>query len=100
VPIAKKALPYFQIWLHKNDCKYLISTPNGNHMEYRNYYDSYWKPQMKVLGIEKHRSHDTRHKSANLLTAAKVDERYIQKIVGHKDQNVTRVVFTTLEIME
>ncbi|WMI80586.1 tyrosine-type recombinase/integrase [Anaerotignum sp. MB30-C6] len=50
--------------------------------------------------MEKHRPHDTRHTCVSLLTAAKADERFIQKIVGHKGQNVTRVVYTHLEIQE
>lgn len=43
VPIAKKIVPFFEYWINKNDCEYLISTPDGKHFEYRNYYDSYWK---------------------------------------------------------
>ena len=100
VPIANKVLHYFENWINKNDCEYLISTPDGNKMDYRNYYDSYWKPLMNLLGMENHRPHDTRHTCVSLLTAAKVDERYIQKIVGHKGQNVTRAVYTHLEIKD
>lgn len=50
--------------------------------------------------MENHRPHDTRHTCVSLLTAKKVDERFIQKIVGHKGQNVTRVVYTHLEIQK
>lgn len=97
VPIAKKIVPFFEQWLNKNDCEYLLSTSEGNRFEYRNYYDSYWKPMMEILNL-KHRPHDTRHTCVSLLTAAKVDERFIQKIVGHKGQNVTQQVYTHLEI--
>ena len=100
VPIAKKVLPFFEYWMNKNDCEYLISTPDGKHLEYRNYYDSYWKPLMKTLNFDSHRPHDTRHTCISMLTAAEVDERFIQKIVGHKGQNVTRQVYTHLEIKE
>lgn len=34
----------------------------------------------------------------SLLTEAGVDERVIQKIVGHKGQNVTQVVYTHLDL--
>ena len=37
---------------------------------------------------------------AFVFTAAKVDERFIQKIVGHKGQNVTQHFYTHLEIQE
>lgn len=99
VPIAKKVIPFFEHWMQK-DCEYLICTPDGKHFEYRNYYDSYWKPLMKSLNMDAHRPHDTRHTCVSLLTAAKVDERFVQKIVGHKGQNVTQQVYTHLEIQE
>lgn len=34
----------------------------------------------------------------SLLTEAKVDERIIQKIVGHKGQNVTQIVYTHVDL--
>ena len=100
VPIARKVMPFFEYWYNKNDCPYLISTPDAQHFEYRNYSDSYWKPLLKHIGMEFHRPHDTRHTCISMLTAAKVDERFIQKIVGHKGQNVTQQVYTHLEIEE
>jgi len=100
VPIAEKVLPFFEHWMQKNDCEYLLSTPNGEHFEYRNYYDSYWQPLMDILDMSSHRPHDTRHTCVSFLTAAGVDERFIQKIVGHKGKNVTQVVYTHFEIQE
>ncbi len=98
VPINHKILPFFRYWLDR-DCKYLICTPENKPFTYRNYYDSYWKPLLKELNM-KHKPHDTRHTFITLLTAAKVDERFIQKLAGHKGQNVTRNVYTHLEIQE
>lgn len=100
VPISKKTLPFFEYWMNKNDCEYLLSTSEGNHFEYRNYFDSYWMPTMELLNMSSHRPHDTRHTCVSFLTAAKVDERFIQRIVGHKGQNVTRQVYTHFEIQE
>ena len=40
-------------------CKYLLSTPEGKHFIYRNYYDSYWMPLIEQMGMN-HRPHDTR----------------------------------------
>lgn len=99
VPIAQKVLPFFEYWMGKNDCEYLLSTPEGEHFDYRNYYDSYWKPMMNTLNFT-HTPHSTRHTCISFMTTAKVDERFIQKIVGHKGQNVTRQVYTHLEIQE
>ena len=100
VPIAKKTLPFFQYWMEKNNCPYLLSTPDGKHLAYHNYTASYWMPLLSQIGMDSHRPHDTRHTCISLLTAAKVDERFIQKIVGHKGQNVTQQVYTHLEIGE
>lgn len=97
VPIANKVLPFFEYWYSLNDCEYLISTPEDKHFEYRNYYDSYWKPLMRQINMS-HRPHDTRHTCISLLTEAGVDERMIKKIVGHKGQGITQQVYTHFEI--
>lgn len=111
VPIAEKVVPFFEYWM-KKDCDHLICTPDEQPFKYRNYYDSYWIPLMIQLNMGKyvtkedkkepvyegHRPHDTRHTCVSLLTEKKVDERIIQKIVGHKGQNVTQAVYTHLEL--
>lgn len=97
VPIAEKIVLFFEYWM-KQDCEYLICTPNHEHFAYRNYYDSYWTPLMKSLSFDKHRPHDTRHTCISLLTETGVDERVIKKIVGHKGQGVTETVYTHLEL--
>lgn len=99
VPIADKVLPFFKEWYDKNDCEYLLSTPEGKHLEYRNYYDSYWLPYMEQMNM-KHTPHETRHTCVSLLTSAGVDERIVKKIVGHKGQGVTQTVYTHFEIEE
>lgn len=99
VPIADKVFPFFEYWMNKNNCEYLLSTPDGKQFIYRNYYDSYWTPFMQEMNL-KHRPHDTRHTCISLLTAAGVDERIIKKMVGHKGQGVTQQVYTHIEIEE
>lgn len=99
VPIAEKVVPFFRHWLSK-DSEYLICTPEGNQMTYRNFTDCYWDPKLDVLGMKSHRPHDTRHTCITLLTAAGVDERIIKQIVGHKGQGVTQVVYTHLQLPE
>ena len=98
VPIAEKLVLFFEYWMTKDDCEYLISTPDGKPFQYRNYYDSYWIPLMKDLNLSKYTPHCTRHTCISLLTEAGADERVIQKIVGHKGQNVTQVVYTHLDL--
>ena len=101
VPINDKILPFFEYWMTKNDCEYLLSTPEGKHFEYRNYYDSYWTPLMNQMGLDAELTpHCTRHTCISFLTAKGVDERIIKKIVGHKGQGVTQTVYTHFEIDE
>ncbi len=99
VPIADKVLPFFEYWYRLNDCEYLVTTPEGGHFTYRNYYDSYWTPLVETLNME-HTPHCTRHTCISMLTAAGVDDKVIRKIVGHKGQGVTEVVYTHFEIEE
>ena len=98
-PISEKVYPFFEYWCNLNDCEYLLSTPEGEHFKYRNYYDSYWSPLIETLGM-KHRPHDTRHTCISMLTVAGVSDKVIKKIVGHKGQGVTEVVYTHFEIEE
>lgn len=97
VPISKKVMPFFEHWYNKNDSEYLISTPDGKHFDYRNYYDSYWKPLIQQLDMT-HRPHDCRHTCVSMLAESGVDERMIKKIVGHKGQGVTETVYTHFDI--
>ena len=81
----------------QKECDHLICTPDEEPFLYRNYYDSYWTPLMQQMNM-KHRPHDTRHTCVSLLTEAKVDERIIKKIVGHKGQGVTQIVYTHVDL--
>lgn len=97
VPIAEKIVPFFEYWLSQ-DCEYFICTPEQKHFEYRNYYDSYWKPLLESLAMPEYTPHCTRHTCISLLTEKGVDDRIIKKIVGHKGQGVTETVYTHLEL--
>lgn len=100
VPIADKTFCFFEQWYNKNDCEYLLCTPDANHFTYRNYYDSYWDPFMKEFSLS-HKPHDTRHTCISLLASAKVYQTTIKKIVGHSGaQSLTERVYTHLDIQE
>lgn len=97
VPICKKVMPFFEYWYNLNNSDYLITTPAETKFEYRNYYDSYWKPLINQINLN-HRPHDTRHTCASMLAEKGIDERIIKKILGHKGQGVTETVYTHFEI--
>lgn len=83
VPIADKVLDFYKIWYNDNiESEYLLHTEDGKHFLYRNYYDSYFKPLMKNLSIEK-APHCLRHTYISMLANAHVDQATIKKIVGH-----------------
>lgn len=97
VPIADKVFPFFEYWYNLNECEYLLSTPDGNGFKYSNFLVGYWQPGMDSLNLN-HKPHDTRHTCISLLAEAGVDDRMIKKIVGHKGQGVTEIVYTHFEI--
>lgn len=99
VPIAKKVLPFWKWWYEKNESPYLISSPKTTSISYHNFYGSYWKPLMEDLDMN-HYPHDTRHTCISLLTIAGINDKIIRKIVGHKGQNVTEIVYTHFMIRE
>lgn len=99
VPIADKVFPFWKWWYEKSDSIYLLSGSQAANLSYHNFYEAYWKPLMAKLKMS-HLPHDTRHTCITLLTIAKVDDKVIRKIVGHKGQNVTEIVYTHFEIKE
>ena len=97
VPIAEKIVPFIEYWLSRN-CNYLICSPTDTRLMYRNYYDLYWTTTLEKLSLTDYTPHCTRHTCISLLTEAEVDERIIQQIVGHKGENVTRIVYTHVDL--
>lgn len=99
VPIADKVYPFFKKW-YDNGCEYLLHTPDGKHFIYRNYYDSYWTPVMKLIDCS-HKPHDTRHTCISMLTEKEVSPTLIKKIVGHSGaMSLTEKVYTHVNVQE
>ena len=98
VPIADKVLPFYKAWYESSQCEYLLHTPDQKHLDYRNYYDSYFLPLMEQLGYTQ-TPHCTRHTCISMLTEAHVDQTMIKKIVGHAGaMSLTEKVYTHLDI--
>ena len=99
VPIHDKTYPFFKKW-YDDGCEYLIHTPNGEKFEYRNYYDSYWKPAMELIDST-HKPHDTRHTCVSMMTEKEVSPTLIKKIVGHSGaMSLTERVYTHVNVQE
>lgn len=72
----------------------------GKHFEHRDYYDSYFKPLMEQLGINR-TPHCCRHTCISMLAEAGVDQTIIKKIVGHSGaMTLTEKVYTHFDIKE
>lgn len=66
---------------------------------YSDYYDmKYYFTTWREKNGFNHTLHDTRHTCVSRLTNVGVDERIIQKIVGHKGKNVTEKVYTHIDL--
>lgn len=85
VPIANKIKPFFEYYMLTPGKKLLPIT----YSDLRAFYS---------LKIPDHTPHDTRSTFVSLMTEAGISEVIIQKIVGHSGGNVTRNVYTQLDI--
>ena len=101
VPIADKVLPYYKTWYEScPECEYLLHTEDGKHFEYRNYYDSYFKPLMEQLNINR-TPHCCRHTCISMLAEAGINQTIIKKIAGYSGaMTLTAKVYTHFDIKE
>lgn len=97
VPIASKVMPLWQWWYEHSSSEHLFQDSNGKPLTYHHFYYCFWQPFMEKNHFS-HLPHDTRHTCISLLTMARIDDKCIRKIVGHKGQNVTEIVYTHFEI--
>ena len=91
VPIHEKIRPIVQ--KHYNpDSKFLFTNEKGEYMTYDQYRGRF-KNVMRALGTT-HTPHETRHTFISCAKHFDVDENLLKAIVGHKNRNVTEVVYT------
>lgn len=101
VPIADKMLPFYKAWYERHpECPYLLSTVDGQHFTYRNYYDSYFAPLIEQLDIPSNRTpHWTRHTCTSLMADAGIDPSVQKKILGHSgSMTLTEKVYTHFDV--
>lgn len=100
VPINDKVYPFFERWYNDSKISYLLYSLQGKHFSYATFYNSNNSPWNKIMEEinATHKPHDTRHTCATLLTAAGVDKRLINRIIGHEGESLAERVYTHLEI--
>lgn len=96
VPIAEKIVPFVEQCL-ACPSDHLICAKKGRQHTYATFTGRHWTPIMNSLGMD-HRPHDTRHTCISFLAEKGVDQRIIQKIVGHSGTGVTETVYTHFEL--
>lgn len=89
VPISKKTVAFWREIRKMRECKEHLSTSR----QYQIFKETS-QASMKKIGLSEHLMHDTRHTTATLLHAAKVDPYIVKKILGHSTQDITEKVYT------
>lgn len=79
--------------------EYLVTYPDGRHISYGNYRDTYWDPSMIALGLH-HLPHECRHTFISRMDSAGANNTVIKRIVGHAGKGITEKVYTHKDIDE
>ena len=74
------------------ESEFVFPSPDGKHLDYRNFLKRYWHPAVKRAGLAPLTPHEMRHTAAALMIAEGANPITVQRRFGHKD------VTTTLQI--
>ena len=97
VPIADKVKPFWEHFIAKSKCEYVLTTQNGAQFSYTNFQKHYWTPLMEKLNLN-HSIHEARHTCITQLIQNGADMTVVKHIVGHKSiMNLTERVYTHIE---
>lgn len=98
IPVHPKIQKYIEAW-YNSDSDYLINK-EGKQIRV-DYYRAYlYYPTLERAGVRKLTPHICRHTFASLMKRAKVDNVYIQKLIGHASYATTADIYTHPEITE
>lgn len=112
VPIHEKVFPFFEYWMNKGNSEYLITQPDGTHIDFQfrhqHYVSNYWTPLLSDMGIlqytnmrgevKEHAPHDTRHTFTSRWKDKKLDESMRRKIQGHAGKGQGEITYTHHEL--
>lgn len=97
VPISRKALPYFKLWMQQ-DGRTLIADDKAGQLSYHTYRRLFDKV-MDATNCH-HTPHECRHTCATMLDNAGANETAGKRILGHASQGVTKGVYTHKSLHE
>ena len=97
VPIAEAVVPYWQALLEEGG-EYVVCNSAGHKIDDHTYRQTNFIKPLEQIGVFDHLPHDTRHTCISLMTAAGVDRILIKRIVGHRGEDVTDMVYTHYDL--
>ena len=97
VPISRKALPYFKLWMDKPG-KTLITVDDGAALSYHRFRTRF-DNVMDATSCH-HTPHECRHTCATMLDNAGANDTAVKRILGHASQGVTKGVYTHKSLHE
>lgn len=92
IPISSKIFNLFVVNMIK-DQDYFVKGETTYQLSYSTFKPRFQK-LLKLLSIEPHTIHDTRHTFATLLNNANANQSAITKLIGHSDFSITENVYT------
>lgn len=97
VPISRKALPYFQLWMQENG-RTLIVDDKGEQLSYHRFRTRF--DNVMTATSCHHTPHECRHTCATLLDNAGANDTAVKRILGHASPGVTKGTYTHKSLHE
>lgn len=88
IPLHKRIVPLIEKRMNEAENEWLFANKRGSRLQYSPFMKYHWPNLMQDINME-HTPHDTRHTFISELDRLGVKKLTIQRIVGHKDSDVT-----------
>ena len=98
IPISNKVIKLFNDNINYNQEYFYYSNKNTK-VHYATFEKQFGK-MLKLLELQEHTIHDTRHTFATLLNNANANSTSITKLIGHSDFSITENIYTHKDMEE
>lgn len=98
IPISNKVIKLFNDNINYNQEYFYYSNKNTK-IHYATFEKQFGK-MLKLLELQEHTIHDTRHTFATLLNNANANSTSITKLIGHSDFSITENIYTHKDMEE